>query len=149
MPNSSTDTHLRPWVPPNHPPLSGYIEWLWASRGPDIEFIVLFGSRARGDAVEGSDYDILVGLRTQDGLRLTDRIGLLQDELTGKVQVLPYPVAEVRRMLDDRNGLVLNALADGIPLYDHGAWGSLVADFRACQDRGMIRRFPGGWDVCG
>ncbi len=105
--------------------------------------------RARGDATEESDYDLLVGLREEDGLRLTDRIGLLQDELTGKVQVLPYSRAKVRRMLDDRDGLILNALADGLPLYDRGAWGHLVAEFRACLERGAIRRFTGGWDVAG
>lgn len=149
MPDLSTDTQQRPWVPPGHPPLSGYVEWLWGSHAPGIEFIVLFGSRARGDAVEDSDYDLLVGLSAEDGLRLTDRIGLLQDELTGKVQVLPYPVAEVRRMWEDRNGLILNALADGLPLYDRGEWGLLVSEFRSCLDRGAIRRFPGGWDVAG
>ncbi len=103
--------------------------------------------RARGDALEESDYDLLVGLRTEDDLRLTDRIGAYQDLQTGKVQVLPYPVPELRRMLDDRNGLVLNALADGIPLYDRGEWRRLHEEFLGQVQRGALVRFPGGWEI--
>lgn len=117
------------------------------AHGVEIEFIVLFGSRARGDALEESDYDLLIGLRSDDALRLTDRIGVYQDLVSGKVQVLPYPVSELRQMLDDRNGLVLNALADGIPLYDRGAWEKLREEFRSHLQRGTLVRFPGGWDI--
>lgn len=147
MPGSSTNTSRRPSVPPGHPPLSEYVEWLWAEHEAEIELIVLFGSRARGDALEESDYDLLVGLRSDDRLRLTDRIGIYQDLLTGKVQVLPYPISELRQMLDDRNGLVLNALADGVPLHDRGAWERLRERFRSDVRRGALVRFAGGWDI--
>ena len=133
-------------MPPGHLPLSRYLEWLRTHHAGAIEFVVLFGSRARGDALEDSDYDLLVGLCRADELRLTDRIAVYQDLVTGKVEVLPYPVSELRQMLDDRNGLVLNALADGLTLYDRGPWSDLQAEFRTLLKEGEIRRFPGGWE---
>ena len=37
-----------------------YAELLRAKLGPHVKQVVLFGSQARGDAREGSDYDFLV-----------------------------------------------------------------------------------------
>ena len=43
-----------------------FLERLLATRSEDVEFVVLFGSMARGNWSRGSDYDVLVGLRIAD-----------------------------------------------------------------------------------
>lgn len=45
------------------PMLRRFREALAERYGPALERVVLFGSRARGDADEGSDYDVAVFLR--------------------------------------------------------------------------------------
>ncbi len=50
-------------------------------------------------------------------------------------------------MSDDDHLLILEALADGVALFDRGAWGALRAAFSARQSRGDLERVPGGWIV--
>jgi predicted nucleotidyltransferase len=147
LPDSFTISQPQPSVPPGHPPLECYLRWLLRDHGEDIEFVALFGSRALGDALEDSDYDLLIGLRQEDGLRLTDRIGIYQDLETGKVQVLPYCPSELRIMTEDSNGLLLEALADGFSLFDRGTWKRMQTDHRTRVDLGELRRLGGVWEV--
>ncbi|MFQ5827570.1 MAG: nucleotidyltransferase domain-containing protein [Candidatus Methylomirabilia bacterium] len=51
-----------------------FLRHLLDRRGEELEFVVLFGSMARGDWSRGSDYDIFVGLRGEDEKRLIDRM---------------------------------------------------------------------------
>lgn len=108
---------------------------------------MLFGSRARGDALEDSDYDVLLGLRREDGLRLTDRIGIFQDTVSGKVQVLAYPPSDLQSMMDNFNGLLLEALADGRPLFDRGRWKIMRDEHEARVSRGELLRVEGVWEI--
>ena len=52
---------------------AAFLDALLAQRSAELEFIVLFGSMARGDWSRGSDYDVLIGLCGEDGKRLLDR----------------------------------------------------------------------------
>src|SRR5438874_11598713 len=54
--------------------LRHYVEMALAARGEEIEFIVLYGSMARGNWSIGSDFDLLIGLRIDDGKRFLDRV---------------------------------------------------------------------------
>lgn len=137
----------RPSVPPGHPPLETYLEWLWATHGDEVDSIVLFGSRARGDALDVSDYDLLVALRDEDGLRFTDRIGIYQDTITGKVDVFPYCPSDLATMQEDRNGFLLEVLADGKAIYDRGAWARIRDRFASDLAAGCVKRVPGGWEI--
>lgn len=123
------------------------MDWLWRHHGGDVEFVALFGSRARGDALEDSDYDLLIGLRHEDGLRITDRIGIFQDSETGRVHPLAYSPSELRCMMADCNGLLLEALADGRALCDRGSWESMQRAHRARVLSGELRRVDGVWEV--
>ena len=58
--------------PQNNPILQRFRASLTEMYGDRLERVVLFGSRARGDADEESDYDIAVFLRS-----MSDRIGEL------------------------------------------------------------------------
>ncbi len=69
--------------------------------GDRIERLVLFGSRARGDAGEDSDYDVAVFLRDiADRWRELDRLADLRTEFleeTGAfIDAKPYPAGAYR-----------------------------------------------------
>ncbi len=64
--------------------------------GPRIERVVLFGSRARGDAHAESDYDIAIFLYDlADRDREVDRLAGLQDRVMADtdpfVDAIPFP----------------------------------------------------------
>ena len=85
--------------------------------GDRVERVVLFGSRARGDARTDSDYDVAVFLR-----ELTDRFAELNrladlgtdilDETGEFVHAMPYPAGSY----DERTPLMLELRAVGIDL---------------------------------
>lgn len=66
--------------------------------GERLDRVVLFGSRARGDEREDSDYDVAVFLKSlQDRWAEMDRLANLRvkliDETGAFFDVLPYPAA--------------------------------------------------------
>jgi hypothetical protein len=79
------------------------------ARHPEIERAVLFGSLQRGDAVPGSDADMLLVLRTTD-LPFPDRAVVYRPEGTGiPVDVFVYTRAELDDMLAAGNHFVIRA----------------------------------------
>jgi uncharacterized protein len=89
-----------------------------AEYGARIERVVLYGSRARGDAHPDSDYDIAVFLdglssRWQEFRRLAViEIGLL-DETGAIVHAMPYPAGSWR---DLASPLMYEISKDGLDL---------------------------------
>jgi hypothetical protein len=68
---------------------------LYALYGDDLERAVLFGSRARGDAHQGSDYDVADFLRDlTDCWREIDRLAAIETDIladTGAfIHAMPY-----------------------------------------------------------
>jgi predicted nucleotidyltransferase len=85
--------------------------------GERIERLVLFGSRARGDANEESDYDVAVFLRDiADRWRELDRLADLRTEFleeTGAfIDAKPYPAGAYR----DRTTLMREIRREGVDL---------------------------------
>lgn len=86
--------------------------------GDRLERVVLFGSRARGDARDDSDYDIAVFLRdmadrTAEMNRLADLGTAILDETGGFVHAMPYGAG----FYDDaRMPLMHEIRAEGIEL---------------------------------
>jgi uncharacterized protein len=90
--------------------------------GERIERVVLFGSRARGDADEESDYDIAIflnDLRPNDlpaRWRELDRLADLRSEILGEtgafIDAKPYPARAYR----ERSTLMGEVRADGLDL---------------------------------
>jgi predicted nucleotidyltransferase len=85
--------------------------------GERIERVVLFGSRARGDAHEDSDYDVAVFLRDMtDRFAEMDRLADLGTDIlneTGEfVHAMPYRAGSY----DERTPLMLVVRSEGIDL---------------------------------
>lgn len=82
--------------------------------GPQVERIVLFGSRARGDAREDSDYDVGVFLHDLHSFDRAARTlaGIETDILTATgavINALPLPAGSHH----DRTGLMQELRRDG------------------------------------
>lgn len=85
--------------------------------GDRLERVVLFGSRARGDSREDSDYDIAVFIRTPD--ELWDELGRLShvttrilDETGAIVSASPFPAGAWR----EQSPLMREIREDGLDL---------------------------------
>jgi predicted nucleotidyltransferase len=86
--------------------------------GPRLERVVLYGSRARGDARADSDYDVAVFLRDLDRDRphemdrLADLATDILYEMGGVVHAMPYRA----RAYDERTPLMHEIRTDGVDL---------------------------------
>jgi predicted nucleotidyltransferase len=107
----------KPGVPPSETGLlNGIASNLKEGLGGDLVAVVLFGSRARGEAHEGSDWDVLVIARRLPGRSLKRAIQLKQmlpPECRGEVSLLAKTPEEFMSNLPD---LYLDIALDGIVL---------------------------------
>jgi len=81
--------------------LSKFRAALDALYGDRIERVVLFGSRARGDAVADSDYDVAVFLKDlSDRWAEADKIALIATDVLGEtgevIHAMPYRAGAYR-----------------------------------------------------
>lgn len=134
---------------PQEEPLKGFLNRLMRERGEDVEFVVLFGSRARGDWSRGSDYDILLGLRSDDGKRLIDRMADFAPLGAGPIELFPYSRSEWQRMFEEFHPLLLETLEYGVVLWDRGAFSGMREVFRQFRVSGRIRPWKSGWKLIG
>ena len=83
-------------------------------RHPEIEQAILFGSLARGDAVPGSDADLLLILR-ESNFQFLDRCKKYHPGNVGLgVDVFAYTRLELDSMIAADNKFVIHALREGI-----------------------------------
>jgi predicted nucleotidyltransferase len=99
------------------PILSRFRADLDAAYGDRIERVVLFGSRARGEAHPDSDYDIAVFLKTLSGFgEEAERVATIEADIlsdTGAViNALPLPAGSYRA----QTGLMKELRRDGLDL---------------------------------
>lgn len=114
----------------------GIVSGLREGLGDNLLSVVLFGSRARGEAHEGSDWDILVVARDLPE-RTLERAFLLKrmlpPEHRGEVSLLSRTPEEFMAGLPD---LYLDIALDGVILYDTGDYVAERLEFL----RALIRR---------
>jgi hypothetical protein len=83
-----------------------------------LSAITLFGSRARGDAQPGSDYDVAVFLKNarnlrQDGQILSD---LAYPHILSGIHIRPIPLPDNYLEIDQPGTLALRIARDGISI---------------------------------
>jgi len=80
--------------------------------------VVLFGSLARGDAVPGSDVDLLIVLAA-DERRFMDRVSdFLPDAFPIGVDVIPWTLAELEDRVAEGDRFAMAILREGRILLD-------------------------------
>jgi predicted nucleotidyltransferase len=99
------------------PALAEFRSRLDATYGPRIERVVLYGSRARGEAASDSDYDVAVFLRDlQDRAQEMDRLADIGTDIlyaSGKlIHALPFEAGAYRK----RTPLMHEVRKDGVDL---------------------------------
>jgi uncharacterized protein len=107
--------------PPSAPALQRFRAALDQTYGARLERVVLFGSRARGDAQPDSDYDVAVFLRGMNGPdarmaelnRLADISTALLDETGEFIHAMAYRAGSYN---DPRMPLMHEIRAEGIDL---------------------------------
>jgi predicted nucleotidyltransferase len=88
-----------------------------ARRRPEVQRVILFGSMARGDAVPGSDVDLLMVL-SECNQPFLDRIPRYKPSgIPIGVDVFPYTEEELQRMLAEGNFFIKQALSEGITVF--------------------------------
>jgi len=93
------------------------VERITASGKP--ERIILFGSRARGDAHHTSDYDLLIIQESQEPrYRRSARLYTLLSDLPVEIEIMVYTPQEVAKWIGVEGSLVSKALREGRVLYD-------------------------------
>lgn len=103
--------------PPDDPVLARFRKALDEIYGSRLDRVVLFGSRARGDARPDSDYDLAVFLRDMDdrGVELY-RLADLSTDIIGEtgefVHAMPYRAAAY----DERTPLMRELRREGVEL---------------------------------
>ncbi len=85
---------------------------------PEIERIVLFGSLARGDAVPGSDADLLIVVSHSAEPFLDRAVRYRPAKVGVGVDVVAYTREELAALLEANNAFVRQALRDGFALYE-------------------------------
>lgn len=85
---------------------------------PEVQLVLLFGSLARGEAVPGSDVDLMVVLSAADKPFL-ERVPLYTPtRFPVGIEVFPYTREELRAMEREGNPFIRRALAEGITLFE-------------------------------
>jgi predicted nucleotidyltransferase len=126
---------------------TAFLEALLAQRRAALEFIVLFGSMARGDWSRGSDYAVRIVLCGEDGKRLLDRMAEFGPSSGVAIDVFPYSRSEWQRMFQAYHPLLLEALEHGVLLWDRGAFAERRATCRQWRQRGQVQPWRSGWKI--
>ncbi|MFN3637403.1 MAG: HEPN domain-containing protein [Chloroherpetonaceae bacterium] len=98
--------------------------------------VVLFGSRARGDYDDESDYDVLVVLSDEADVKAEQaKLKLAMGKMPVRVQLLVKRWSEYEAMRNVTVGLWQNIKAEGVVLYEQaGVSASKVCEMKTNQD---------------
>jgi predicted nucleotidyltransferase len=100
-----------------------------------VHAAILFGSRARGDFKPWSDYDLLIIADFKD--KYIDRIGRLLEILDSKIEPHPYTLEEAFEMLKKGNPTIVDALAEGVVIFEGEGLERLRELYRDLVRRGL------------
>jgi len=100
-----------------YPMLKSFRDALAELYGPELDRVVLFGSRARGDARDDSDYDVAVFLKESHDLwaewgRLADLRLRFLDKGGPFIEAIPFRVSDYEK----RTPITYEIRKDGVTL---------------------------------
>jgi len=110
------------------------------TRELNVKAVILFGSRARGDWMPWSDYDLLIIADFKE--RYLDRISKVLDILKNihlPIEPHPYTISEALEMLRRGNPIIVDALEEGRILYSTAEFEILTKEYEKLKKRGLRR----------
>ena len=110
------------------------------TRELNVKAVILFGSRARGDWMPWSDYDLLIIADFKE--RYLDRISKVLDILKNihlPIEPHPYTISEALEMLRRGNPIIVDALEEGRILYSTAEFEMLTKEYEKLKKRGLRR----------
>jgi len=106
-----------PVAPTDDPVLIRFRATLDKLYGERLEWVVLFGSRARGDARDDSDYDVAVFLKDlTDRWRELDRLADLSTDILDDTGVVIHATPYRAGSYEDRTSLMREIRREGVDL---------------------------------
>lgn len=125
--------------------LNDFVERL--RRRFSVTSIVLIGSRARGDALETSDVDLLIVSNDFEGLSYLERLHQATRDWMPppSLEVFTHTEAEVRERSTTLTLHILEALDRGVILFDTGFFRALRREFKAKMRQGRVIRYRYGY----
>lgn len=111
----------------------------------DVDFAVLYGSRARGRARKHSDYDLLIGLRDDSPVRLLDRLLEFSNPDFPLVEAIPLTPGELEDLWYRYGRTLLDAAVEGIPVHGAAAWAPWRARVEKAMREGILERQGTMW----
>jgi len=118
-------------------------EFMQALPLEEVDFVVLFGSVARG---HGGELDLLLGLRNDGEQRFIDRLQAYSGLGPG-VRALPYYPRELLFMREQFHLVLLDASFEGLTVFDRGPWEELKRGLVSLREDGRLEKIPGGWRI--
>lgn len=104
-----------------------------------LVFAVLFGSRARGEALKSSDYDVLlVSTHFKEDVfkRISDVLELWKGK--GALEPICFTLSEFEDGMHNYNTIVWECLKDGKPLYGEKEFMKYKALFEKARKLGVV-----------
>lgn len=114
------------------------------SKSVDLESLVLFGSRARGEHLDSSDVDVVVVSPSFQGLSVDARLNLVQNAWPGGKALESVPITP-EELKDMKKLVICDALEEGIVLLDRGTWARTKHGFGELKSAGEIKKAKTGW----
>jgi len=111
--------------------------------------VVIFGSRARGEHLEVSDYDLAVvspDFRGLNRLRRRDKLYEVWDEVGPDADADIFGLTH-EELLAMEAPMLWDILEEGKPLLDDGTWRAALAQFEQRKATGYIIAVEGGWRI--
>ena len=110
-----------------------------AKQKMEIKSIILFGSRARGDHTQGSDFDLIFVGDFKDNF-IKRPLNLLKlNESKYNYELFCYTEEEFEKMFRYGNALLLDALDEGVPLVGKDFFDTYKKQFNAMIEQGLKR----------
>jgi len=131
---------------PRFDSLKSFVEAVLKRRDNRVVSIILFGSMAKGNYTNHSDYDVLIVVSKEE-LSFKDRLYKYSTLSNGWVEPFVYTSEEAESMLEDYNPLMLDALKDGIVIHDEGEWALLKDRFNEMLREGILIPKENGWII--